>query len=131
MPRHTVIPSRVLIVISTVVVALVLLLASSVQATSGESLADDGSNRNGTAAEYTAAGYTAAGYTAAGYTAAEDAVAEYKVRAGDSLWGIADEHTPDGYDVRNTIEAIKSINGLGSSVIHPGQVLEIPLLSSS
>ncbi len=92
MPRHTVIPSRVLIVISTVVVTLVLLLASSVQAT--PELLE---------------------------------TADHTVHAGDSLWEIADEYTPEGRDVRNTIEAIKRLNHLGGSVIQPGQVLEIPV----
>lgn len=96
MPRHTVIPSRVLIVISTVVVALVLLLASSVQATP-ELLR----------------------------------TADYKVRSGDSLWDIAQTHTPAGRDVRDTIESIKRINELETSLIRPGQVLEIPLRAAS
>ncbi len=92
MPRHTIIPSRVLIVISTVVVALVLLLASSVQAT--PELLE---------------------------------TSDYMVRAGDNLWEIADDVTPEGRDVRNTIEAIKRLNDLDSSVIHPGQLLEVPV----
>ncbi len=100
MSRLTVIPSRVLIVISTIVVALVLLLASSVQAT-GE---------------------------LSGVT--EVQTAQYKVRAGDNLWDIADGHTPDGRDVRTTIESIKRMNDIRGSVIQPGQVLEIPLSSS-
>ena len=102
MSRHTVIPSRVLIVISTVVVALVLLLASSVMATAGPGEALDSFQ-----------------------------IAEYEVRAGDNLWNIAGQHTSEGSDVRNTIEAIKRLNQLDSSTIHPGQVLEIPLTSSS
>ena len=104
MPRHTVIPSRVLIVISTVVVALVLLLASSVQASP----------------ELTAA---------AASTADTLVTAEYEVRSGDTLWDIADDHTPDKGEVWNTIEEIKRLNDLGSSVIHPGQVLQVPLVS--
>ena len=106
MPRHTVIPSRVLIVISTVVVALVLLLASSVMAT-----ADSGD-----------------GFDSFG---AVEQVAEYEVRSGDNLWNIAGQYTAEGRDVRNTIEAIKRLNRLDSSMIHPGQVLEIPLAGSS
>ena len=102
MPRHTVIPSRVLIVISTVVVALVLLLASSVLATSDPA---------GVVEPYL--------------------IAEYEVRAGDNLWEIAGRHTSTDRDVRNTIEAIRRLNHLESSTIHPGQVLEIPLASSS
>ena len=92
MPRHTVIPSRVLIVISTVVVALVLLLASSVQAT--PELLE---------------------------------TADYKVRSGDNLWDIAESHTPAGIDIRDTIDSIKRINDLESSLIRPGQLLEIPI----
>lgn len=102
MPRHTVIPSRVLIVISTVVVALVLLLASSVLATSDSADVAD-----------------------------SYLIAEYEVRAGDNLWDIAGQHTAADRDVRNTIEAIKRLNHLEGSTIHPGQVLEIPLASSS
>ena len=102
MPRHTVIPSRVLIVISTVVAALVLLLASSVMATFDA--ADVGESYP---------------------------IGEYEVRAGDNLWDIAGQHTSSDRDVRNTIEAIKRLNHLESSTIHPGQVLEIPLASSS
>ena len=102
MPRHTVIPSRVLIVISTVVVALVLLLASSVLATS---------DSTDVAESYL--------------------IAEYEVRSGDNLWDIAGQHTSADRDIRNTIEAIKRLNQLETSTIHPGQVLEIPLASSS
>lgn len=112
MPRHAVIPSRVLIVISTVVVALVLLLASSVEATSDEVSGSPSSPGGGSS------------------VAVSVELAEYEVRAGDSLWRIADEHTSPGHDVRNTIEAIKRRNGLDSSVIRPGQVLEIPLRSA-
>jgi len=93
MPRHTAIPSRVLVVISTIVVALVLLLASSVQAT--PELLE---------------------------------TADYKVRSGDSLWSIAQDQTFDGYDVRDTLASIKRLNGLDTSLIHPGQWLEIPVL---
>jgi Tfp pilus assembly protein FimV len=57
--------------------------------------------------------------------------AEYEVRSGDNLWDIAGRHTSADRDVRNTIEAIKRVNHLENSTIHPGQVLEIPLASSS
>ena len=95
MSQHTIIPSRVLIVISTVVVALVLLLASSVQAT--PELLE---------------------------------TADYKVQSGDNLWEIAGDYTPEGRDVRNMIEAIKRLNDLEGSIIHPGQLLEIPVAIS-
>ena len=51
---------------------------------------------------------------------------DYVVRSGDTLWDIASERTPDGRDVRDTVAAIRSINRLSQSVIHPGQVLEVP-----
>ena len=104
MSRLTVIPSRVLIVISTVVVALVLLLASSVQATG----------------ELTELAEIVQVHTA-----------EYKVQSGDNLWDIAADHTPRGRDVWTTIESIKRMNEIQGSVIRPGQVLEIPLSSAS
>ena len=102
MSRHTVIPSRVLIVISTLVVTLVLLLASSVHAT-----------------------------PEAGDLTLIPPTAEYMVRSGDTLWAIAGEHTAEGRDVRDTIEAIKRLNHIDGSLIRPGQVLEIPLYGSS
>ncbi len=43
----------------------------------------------------------------------------YRVRSGDALWDIARAH-------RTTIAAIQQANGLGSSRIHPGQLLTIP-----
>jgi LysM repeat protein len=48
------------------------------------------------------------------------------VRAGDTLWGIAAEHGPDDRDPRDVIDAIRQLNGIEGSVIHPGQVIEIP-----
>ena len=73
MPRHTVIPSRVLIVISTVVVALVLLLASSVQASSDP--ADSGLD------------------------GPRLVTAEYKVRSGDTLYSIAWRYELDPFEL--------------------------------
>ena len=43
----------------------------------------------------------------------------YRVRSGDTLIGIASRFG-------TTVAAIRSVNGLTSTVIHPGQVLKIP-----
>ena len=93
MSWHTTAPTRVLVIISTIVVALVLLLASSVGA-------------SGAVVETTEV---------------------YSVRSGDTLWDIAAERTPEGRDVRDTVAAIRSINRIGHSVIHPGQSLDVPV----
>ncbi|MCT1922467.1 LysM peptidoglycan-binding domain-containing protein [Brevibacterium luteolum] len=47
------------------------------------------------------------------------------VEQGQSLWTIATEATGSG-DPRDTMQAIIEMNGLETSVVHPGQELEIP-----
>ncbi|MEO1268074.1 MAG: LysM peptidoglycan-binding domain-containing protein [Myxococcota bacterium] len=42
----------------------------------------------------------------------------YTVKAGDSLWRIATEHGM-------TVAELRALNGIGGSVIHPGQVLKV------
>jgi LysM repeat protein len=56
---------------------------------------------------------------------------DYRVRPGDTLWGIALEHGPDGMDTRAIISTIERINGLDGGVLQAGAVLEIPVLSTS
>jgi hypothetical protein len=43
----------------------------------------------------------------------------YKVRRGDSLWAIARRHN-------TTVDRLRSANGIRSSTLQPGQVLQIP-----
>ncbi len=45
---------------------------------------------------------------------------------GDTLWDIAAAATPAGEDVRRTVHEIRTRNGMAGSVIHPGDVLEVP-----
>jgi LysM repeat protein len=90
MPRYLTAPSRFLVIISTFVVALVLLLASSVLA-----------------------------------AGPEPATVDYRVRSGDTLWTIAEDVDPES-DVRGVIAEIKDLNDLDSSLIRPGQILEVP-----
>lgn len=49
----------------------------------------------------------------------------YTVQCGDTLWGIASEYMPAGTDKREYIYNIKKQNGLETSDIFPGMVLEI------
>jgi LysM repeat protein len=92
MLRQKTAPSRVLVIISTIVVALVLLLPST------------------------------------GHADGIEATTTHQVRAGDSLWTIAETVTAPGADVRTTIEAIRELNDLSGSVIVPGQRLEVPMV---
>lgn len=47
---------------------------------------------------------------------------EYTVKAGDSLWAIADKELGDG----SRYNEIKTMNGLKDNTIHKGQVLKLP-----
>jgi len=53
-------------------------------------------------------------------------VTSYVVTPGDTLWDIAARHVEAGEDVRVLIHAIRDRSGLDSSLIRPGQVLQIP-----
>ncbi|MBE0529063.1 MAG: LysM peptidoglycan-binding domain-containing protein [Thermoleophilia bacterium] len=53
---------------------------------------------------------------------------EYTVATGDDLWTIAgDEYGADS-DMRAAVYAIRTANGLESSVLQPGQTLTLPYL---
>lgn len=51
---------------------------------------------------------------------------DYVVAQGDTLWEIAAAHIDGSEDVRRFIGEIKRRSEITSSVIHPGQVLQIP-----
>lgn len=56
---------------------------------------------------------------------------EVQVEKGDTLWSIAQEINTTifnhNYDVRYLIYVIEEANGLENAIIHPGQILVIPL----
>jgi Tfp pilus assembly protein FimV len=49
----------------------------------------------------------------------------YVVRAGDTLWGIAQRLAP-GEDPRPLVDAIQAVNGVAAAGIVPGQTLVVP-----
>lgn len=49
---------------------------------------------------------------------------EYIVKPGDTLWSIAHNHAPNS-DPRRTVEAIRTLNGIGAD-IRPGQQILLP-----
>jgi LysM repeat protein len=57
-------------------------------------------------------------------TDASGPVDRYRVRAGDTLWGIATAHFAG--DPREGVWELQRRNGLAGAVIQPGQVLVLP-----
>lgn len=92
-------PLRVVVLLTSVALALLLLLAGITVARAESTLAGD----------------------------TVTAQIEHRVTAGDTLWDIAADYTDPGEDIRETIHDIMRANGLDSSVIVVGQVLVVPL----
>ena len=90
-------PARVVVLLTAIVVLMILLLANAVGASGTEDLPGD------------------------------VAYDTHLVVSGDTLWGIAGEHTAPGEDVRKVVFEIQRLNGLDGSVILPGQVLQVPI----
>lgn len=57
---------------------------------------------------------------------AESESVRYTVAPGDTLWGIAIEHTAPWQDPRPAVEAIREANDLSGYEIYPGMSLELP-----
>jgi LysM repeat protein len=70
---------------------------------------------------------TAAAEPAGASIGGEQAMATHVVVSGDTLWDIAVAAAPAGSDVRTIVEDLKRLNGLTSSLITPGQVLVVPI----
>lgn len=57
---------------------------------------------------------------------AESQTVSYTVAPGETLWEIAVENTLPGEDPRPKVEAIRELNDIPGSTIHPGMTLEVP-----
>ena len=68
----------------------------------------------------------AAAVYAGGRVGAEPPPTHYTVAPGDTLWGIAIEHTAPWEDPRPKVEAIREANGLSGYEIYPGMSLKLP-----
>ena len=56
------------------------------------------------------------------------AVYSYTVQPGDTLWSYASAITPDGGDVRDTIDDLISLNHLDGVSLQVGQQLKVPIV---
>lgn len=56
----------------------------------------------------------------------ETAYEKVVVEPGDTLWAIGSEYKPEGMDIRDYVNQIQHINGLSSSDIQVGQLLNLP-----
>jgi LysM repeat protein len=74
---------------------------------------------------FVAAALTVTLYTGGG-AGAESKPVRYIVAPGDTLWGIAIEHTAPWEDPRPKVEAIREANDLSGYEIFPGMSLELP-----
>ena len=59
------------------------------------------------------------------HSAPQGMFAEVTVRAGQSLWAIAEDVAPNS-DPRDVVDAIVRLNALDSAMVSPGQQLAIP-----
>ena len=49
------------------------------------------------------------------------------VKPGDTLWNLAAQSTPAGGDVRATVDLIRELNELPTSVVVVGDAIQVPL----
>ena len=55
------------------------------------------------------------------------AAVSHVVKAGETLWSIANAHTAPGEDVRRTVALIRSANGMPSGAVLAGVTITIPV----
>lgn len=57
----------------------------------------------------------------------EDEYIEVKIVKGNTLWDIALNNQPRGYDTRDMVYEIMSVNNLKDAKIKPGDVIKVPI----
>ncbi len=50
------------------------------------------------------------------------------VEPGETLWGIAKEYNPEAGDVNAVIHEMKKKNGMRTSDIYAGDIIEVPIM---
>jgi predicted Zn-dependent protease len=60
------------------------------------------------------------------YAASPVRLTTVTVRSGDTLWTLAERHTPAGGNVQDTLDRIDAQNHLNGAMIVPGERLQIP-----
>ncbi|MFR0558778.1 LysM peptidoglycan-binding domain-containing protein [Pseudoscardovia radai] len=51
----------------------------------------------------------------------------YQVQPGDTLWEYAEQITPEGGDVRDTVRQIQKLNDMDTPTLYAGQRLVVPV----
>nr|WP_306792823.1 LysM peptidoglycan-binding domain-containing protein [Collinsella urealyticum] len=51
---------------------------------------------------------------------------QVRIAPGDSLWSLAEARSVDGMSTQELVQEIRTKNQLSSSMLEPGQVLELP-----
>lgn len=54
---------------------------------------------------------------------------EVTVRAGDSLWSLAEDHAVEGLPISAAVDLISEWNGLDNATLQPGMELVVPAIS--
>ncbi|KRQ87020.1 Cell division suppressor protein YneA [Caloramator mitchellensis] len=49
------------------------------------------------------------------------------VKSGDTVWKIAKKHNINKKDIRKLVYEIREINKLDTLIIHPGQLIKVPI----
>ncbi len=53
---------------------------------------------------------------------------EVVVEQGDTLWAIASNNLPPGYDIRKYVWLLQQENGIDGGAIYPGQIILMPMI---
>ena len=60
------------------------------------------------------------------YAAGPEHFSSVAVHRGDTLWSLAENRTPAGGNIQDTVDTIIAVNHLNGATVLPGQLLKIP-----